>query len=137
MLSVLAKIHRPNQVDAFREVPLGRQNCQRWVCHALKWSLLINDLVSYDFLFNGKLFKVFIDISSWDFSSDLADQFSNVFLGIYAFVFWILFKLVYFKVNFLLGFNDLRKAVHEFLHFLFFLGTGSHRHMDDPDGGDR
>ena len=97
---------------------------------------MINDLISYDFLFNRKLFKVLIKISSGNFPSDLADQFSNVFLSINAFIFWIFLKLVDFELNFFLSCDNLRKAVYKLLHFLFLLGTGSNGDMDDSDGGD-
>jgi hypothetical protein len=97
---------------------------------------LVDNLVGDYFFLDGKFLKVLINVPFWDFSSDLADKFPNVLFGVDAFVFWIFLKFVYLLLNFLFSCDDLRQTVHKFLHFLFFLRTGSHVNVNDPDGGD-
>lgn len=133
MIGVFAKVHGANQVYALGKVPFGRQHSQRWVHQSSEHYLWLDYFISNYFLFNGEFFKVFVDVSPRNFSSDFADQLSDIFFRVQAFVFGIFLQLVNFLLNFFFSRNYLRQAAHKFLHFSLLFRTRGYRHMNYPN----
>lgn len=133
VIGVFTKVHGANQVYAFGKVPFGWQHSQRWVHQSSEHYLWLDYFISNYFLFNGEFFKVFIDVSSGNFSSYFAYQLSDIFFCVQAFVFRIVLQLVYFLLNFFFSRYYLRQAAHKFLHFSLLFRTRGYRHMNYPN----